>query len=462
MSFAEKPKNEKYIFRFYKTIPSDKKGYDFYIDSPYKKGNGKYYKLGDTIMSPDESEDFKPDIRPNYYFDAPRKGLSLADAPHKGLSVIGLSDPMYSLYKIRELNDMLQSPISYKKARLHNGDFVVDEQGNIIHHNENNNLSIPFVLKRLPDKALEEILEDAIYTGIGAIDDEDALYNGDDSEDKIAAAINEIIYNIKNTDKYNINANNLPAILSDIIPNFDKKRDIFTQNFNDMLSKQIEKYQEDYRFDLKDKLKPHKGSVTDIQSANNNRLLLDRYDKLLDAIAHFYKLGMWGDIYLASTPKSAIYNIDDYKAGNTRGQSDFPEELKVHKLRLLRNLEDDGADVFRSSINDFMDTYDKWNIPRRMRRQKLGRDRLLNELTISPLNNLYETPVAGTKDYDVLLKDIDDAKNILSETIGIDPNEVVSDELCKDIWYDLSSYFKKKDRQHNIVNGLSGGDNKWR
>lgn len=129
--------------------------------------------------------------------------------------------------------------------------------------------------------------------------------------------------------------------------------------------------------------------------------------------------------YLA-VPERALYNRKDLLNGKLRGQRDFPEELVAKKIRLL---------------DDLYKPHDQY------KRGWLG--------SSSPLGSeLINT--------DLRYMSNEDARKWVMDHFEIDPEYIISDEACKVIYDDMSNDYEKHSRQGNIVNGLSGGDNKWR
>lgn len=141
--------DERYVFRLYKVgIPTDLtkehlgknyKGDDkMLFASPYigdkysqQRMPEYYHKLGDTLTEEEYSRG--DNIREN---KLAKQGLSTA-APHRGLSVIGLADPMYSLYRCRDIKDKDMTSDQLKNALQFNDVYVDDNMGNLKDaHNE--------------------------------------------------------------------------------------------------------------------------------------------------------------------------------------------------------------------------------------------------------------------------------------------------------------------------------------
>lgn len=133
--------NEKYVFRLYTTgIPGSgyKGNKSYFLDSPYvysgdisQDNPSSWHNIGDTIHESDVgsrprdtnmSRDFtvRPKEQIGHNTKQDEDGETYIELPHRGLSVIGLSDPKYSLYRPNDILDTM----------LHNKDnnITINEQ----------------------------------------------------------------------------------------------------------------------------------------------------------------------------------------------------------------------------------------------------------------------------------------------------------------------------------------------
>ena len=403
---AIKPDNEQFIFRFFNTMPSEN-GDMVDLGSPLTYHNSPQdyedniihkYMIGDILREPRVSM-HKP-----HYFHGSDEDKTV---PHRGWSVIGLSHPLYSLYNLSSHRSAFNDQYSLGVGRGDDNELIMEPS-----------------YKRIP----LDILEDAFNQGV-----KDFGFGYVPKEDTID--MREALKEFQNNDKLKVK---VPSRFYDAARTIDGLLDNHT--VNDLFTN-IDNYSEG----------PSAKSFN--HAYNDKKALVGRYDRLLNILRAYANLmykNPEAHLWLASVPVNSIYSAVDYANGRNRAQVDFPEELRVRNIRLLKDMHSDPN--FKQS---FMDDVSNWKQYARALDNEMQEKAVYNFMHPE---NVNEETLINNRRQDLL---IDWAKNLIGKHFDIDPTQIASDELCKTIWMDLSNYHNTN-TQHNIVNGLSGGDNKWR
>lgn len=451
---------EKYAFKFYLTSPLKDDGSDKYVIKspylPYIKDESPFPELAYTGKRINEAplndtEDFADEESKRNYLADPDQYIAdkhiysrMSYAPHRGISLIGLADPEYSLYDLASLDQLAQDfknrNFRSEAHRELDAEDEIKSRGSYSIQNSPGNSSHFYDLSKWPlDKLSTMYDKDHIY---------DSYYNAvlKGIEDTVLSRVadNSMRTKISNAiDKFGIN-------FKKALASKNKKEIIdFTDLLNDIKSI-YSKYHKDKSFT--DKVLTDDGLLTGLigdnfsygnytMSPNKNEYVVKNTDinglpfrsyiGLLAALQKTAKSiddedNMYNDLWLAAVPERALYNRKDLLNGKLRGQRDFPEELVAKKIRLL---------------DDLYKPHDQY------KRGWLG--------SSSPLGSeLINT--------DIRYMSNEDARKWVMDHFEIDPEYIISDEACKVIYDDMSNDYEKHSRQGNIVNGLSGGDNKWR
>ena len=288
--------------------------------------------------------------------------------PHKGLSVIGLSDPIYSIYSVYDINgnqmfkhtdNGWQLDRNYLKA-LHP---AVQDIYN-------------FAFTKYMDKSPDELFDDEGYF----------KGNAEDAEKFVA-------------NKDNISA--YPKLVPSVnaFPSMEAHR-LYSQ--------------------------------TGYPIADNKY----KWMKLLNSIAKTATWSNGNSLVLAGVPEKAVYMPRELDKQGIAATMDFPEELLVKYLRPVKKWSlNDKSPVDRG-------TYTEWS--------KLS-DRI-NRLLNAPKGwDLENHP-----DYWE-----DEARKFIRDNFDIDPDDIVSDEIKKEIFMDLSSCYNGTKPSEHILEGLTQGGRRW-
>lgn len=483
---------EKYAFKFYLTSPLKDNGSDKYVIKspylPYIKDESPLPELAYTGKRINEAplndtEDFADEESKRNYLADPDQYMTdkhiyrrMSYAPHRGISLIGLADPEYSTYDLASLdqiaNDFRDRHFTGKQVRELDTEDEVRSDGIYPAQNGIGDLAPFYGLSKWPLDKLSTIYDkdkiydsysNAVLKGIKyALSGKYSKYGyGIPDDDPINTEISNAI------DKFGINFNKALA-------SKNKKEVIdFTDLLNDIKSAYSRYYDRNYKLfeggkhditandldlliDLKTMLSSENndnlidliGKNFDysnytmlpnhneyvVKNTDINGLPFRSYIGLLRALQRTAKsigedgddAGLYNDLWLAAVPESALYKRKDLLNRKLRGQRDFPEELVAKRIRLL---------------DDLYKPHDQY------KRGWLG--------SSSPLGSeLINTDLGHMSN--------EDARKWVMDHFEIDPEYIISDEACKVIYDDMSNDFEKHNRQGNIVNGLSGGDNKWR
>ena len=476
-------KYNRYVFRLYSSLGNgegvyghpDNDGSQQYLASPYMDGYNnidllKYrrYKPGQIIRERHNPINYRPDsynitremdrdmLNMSVISDAfktkngyeykkmfkhrnslPDKGGRFYDtyshkwfAPHRGISVIGLADPRYSLYNVNRLH----TPLVHN---MRDGDVIYNTtlerlMPNDVFINNYNNVA----------DGLHDILYGKGDFGVAY----DSGFDNDVGEDgnsvngsgirKMQDYFREGVQKAFPGKKIDRGVDLLQAMIDDAVAN---KR-YYKNNPNYLQLSKGDDVQ--YDFLLGNALEKawatsgvkggHRYRLIDIPDEAMKDLSFDNstgYYRLLNAISETAGNQLW----LGSVPEDAIYPVSDVKAGRMRGQRDFPEELVVNRLKLVRPLNRVNPQDVLYETNADTTWKDKLNEDLAKMRSKVG----------------YQN------NYERIISDLDkEAEDYIYKNFEIDPTQIVSDETKKYIYDDLSKWYNDTNRRDNVLRGV--------
>ena len=157
--------------------------------------------------------------------------------------------------------------------------------------------------------------------------------------------------------------------------------------------------------------------------------------RLLDALNNTQDWSNANALVLAQLPESALYNVHDYNNGVTAAHTDFPEELLARYVTPI-SIKGTGNNADEDSLEDS-------GIMRGIRGYFNERN---NDPKRNDINRQYWE---------------DRARTFIENNFNIDSNKIVSDEIKKYIYKDLSSWYNKHNTAKNVLNGLTQGGRRW-
>ena len=161
------------------------------------------------------------------------------------------------------------------------------------------------------------------------------------------------------------------------------------------------------------------------------------WSQLIGALGNTYNWSDANALVLAQLPESALYTVDDYAKGKLAAHPDFPEEFLA---KYVTPVKVKGTSVAKGK---------EYNQPEN---SNITRD----------INNYIAERRFDEKRNDVNRQYWEDrARTFIENNFNIDSNKIVSDEIKKYIYKDLSSWYNKHNTAKNVLNGLTQGGNRW-
>lgn len=289
--------------------------------------------------------------------------------PHKGLSVIGLSDPMYSIYPLHDIDD--------RKMFSHtdNGMKLDREYLRALHPAVQDMYNFAFT--KYMGKSPDELFDDEGY------------FKG----------------NAEDAEKFAANKDTI-AEYPKLVPSVNA--------FPSMKA---------YR----------------LYSQTGYPIADDKYKwmKLLNSIANTAAWSSGNSLVLAGVPEKAIYTPRELDRQGIAAAMDFPEEMLVKYLRPVK----------------------KWSLKDRLPVDKGGGLTEWSKL-LDRIKELLNAP----KGWDMENRPEyweNEARKFIRDNFDIDPVDIVSDELKKEIFMDLSSCYNGTKPSEHILEGLTQGGRRW-
>lgn len=465
--------------------------------NPYSdSGTGNTIKLGETVvqegeprMKPDDWFGRRPEEVPGLS-DAERAAMShgvvpyKAMMPHRGVSMIGLTDPMYSLFNIGkanmlrydkhtqdEIDTMMRDPnmaVRYADGSDYDdgsteGHYVYKldldtlrqmpdayfDTRNIPYYNtlsEGNEL-VGNILDTMRRRDFNEIRRIFASGDYGRAPETSNRYKSVGYDD-VREALDLMYDNYMlagPVSRYENMTDAGAGIATDIAFSdswFVPKADVMRDMHRDDNSLPMYKGHSDIARD----------SLPKYEQTLGNYLMLQR---LLTVLSHAGGTNngqrLIGTPMLVQVPLSALYNKDDIAKGRLRAQRDFPEELVASSMKPIREIDTDKLKAIHARAQAAL--------------KALGLD-------------VFQRPRDGTsEDTWAKYKEIDDEvarelRDIAGISTGSPP--IISDEERKHILDDMRSEFNKPELyslrklfterrlNSNVVNALADGGNSWR
>lgn len=161
------------------------------------------------------------------------------------------------------------------------------------------------------------------------------------------------------------------------------------------------------------------------------------WSQLINALGNTYNWSDANALVLAQLPESALYTINDYAKGKLAANVDFPEELLA---KYVTPVQVKGTAIAKGKEYNQPESS---NITRGINNYIV--ERVLDEKRNKSNRQYWE----------------DRARSFIEDNFNIDSNKIVSDEIKKYIYKDLSSWYNKHNTAKNVFNGLTQGGRRW-